>query len=151
MSDNESTNGESPVKADKKAVVFTDKEEMVLKAAWRCLKSGPPEVDMEKLMKAAGFNTMKTTSNTWGVIKKKLFSDIDGESLPTAPNTPAKPKAAAIGKKATATPTPSKKRAKKDVEDEGDDEDDEGRTLVNKRNKSSAVKKIVKTEDSDDD
>jgi hypothetical protein len=44
MSDNESTNGESPVKADKKAVVFTEKEEMVLKAAWRCLKSGPPEV-----------------------------------------------------------------------------------------------------------
>lgn len=43
MSDNEST-GESPVKADKKAVVFTEKEEMVLKSAWRCLKSGPPEV-----------------------------------------------------------------------------------------------------------
>ncbi|KAH0031198.1 hypothetical protein KCU78_g2870, partial [Aureobasidium melanogenum] len=140
MSDNESTNGESPVKADKKAVVFTEKEEMVLKAAWRCLKSGPPE-----LMKAAGFNTMKTTSNTWGVIKKKLFSDVDGDSLPTAPNTPAKPKAPAKGKKAAATPTPSKKRGKKDVEDEDGDEDDEGRTLVNKR------KKIVKTEDSDDD
>ncbi|CAD0098157.1 unnamed protein product [Aureobasidium mustum] len=99
MSDNESTS-ESPVKADKK-VVFTEKEEMVLKAAWRCLKSGPPE-------------------------------------------------AAAKGKKATATPTPSKKRTKKDVENEDGDEDDEGRTLVNKRNKSSAVKKIVKTEDSDD-
>ncbi|KEQ63747.1 uncharacterized protein M437DRAFT_65071 [Aureobasidium melanogenum CBS 110374] len=84
MSDNEST-GESPVKADKKAVVFTEKEEMVLKAAWRCLKSGPPEIDMEKLMKAAGFNTMKTTSNTWGVIKKKLFTDVDGDPLPTAP------------------------------------------------------------------
>ncbi|KAI4749001.1 hypothetical protein E4T50_00786 [Aureobasidium sp. EXF-12298] len=142
MSDNESTNGESPVKADKKAVVFTEKEEMVLKAAWRCLKSGPPEIDMEKLMRAAGFNTMKTTSNTWGVIKKKLFSDVDGDSLPTAPT---KPKAPAKGKKAAATPTPSKKRGKKDVEDEDGDEDDEGRTLVNKR------KKIVKTEDSDDD
>ena len=44
MSDNESTHGESPVKADKKAMVFTEKEEMVLKCAWRCLKSGPPEV-----------------------------------------------------------------------------------------------------------
>jgi hypothetical protein len=41
MSDSE---GESPVKADKKAVVFTEKEEMILKLAWRCLKSGPPEV-----------------------------------------------------------------------------------------------------------
>ncbi|KAG9688171.1 hypothetical protein KCU95_g2981, partial [Aureobasidium melanogenum] len=150
MSDNESS-GESPVKADKKAVVFTEKEEMVLKAAWRCLKSGPPEIDMEKLMKAAGFNTMKTTSNTWGVIKKKLFTDVDGDSLPTAPNTPAKPKPAAKGKKAAATPTPSKKRTKKDAENEDGDEDDEGRALVNKRNKSSAVKKIVKAEDSDDD
>lgn len=58
-------------------------------------------------MKAAGFNTMKTTSNTWGkskmptqdycanladccfysgVIKKKLFTDVDGDSLPTAPS-----------------------------------------------------------------
>lgn len=44
MSDNESTNGDSPVKTDKKAVTFTEKEEMVLKAAWRCLKSSPPEV-----------------------------------------------------------------------------------------------------------
>jgi hypothetical protein len=44
MSDNESDKGESPSKTDKKAPVFTEKEEMVLKAAWRCLKSGPPEV-----------------------------------------------------------------------------------------------------------
>lgn len=62
---------------------------------------------MEKLMKAAGFNTIKTTTNTWGkfamptqddradltdcrfpsgVIKKKLFTDVVGDSLPTAPS-----------------------------------------------------------------
>lgn len=103
-----------------------------------------------------------------GVIKKKLFTDVDGDSVPTAPSesdlrrdmfthlittidTPAKPKPAAKGKKAAATPTPSKKRTKKDVENEDGDEDDEGRALVNKRNKSSAVKKIVKAEDSDDE
>lgn len=83
MSDNESDKGESANKTDKKGPVFTEKEEMVLKAAWRCLKSGPPEashqhlmflrieltkdqIDMGKLMVAAGFNTMKTTANTWG-------------------------------------------------------------------------------------
>ena len=63
------TKESSPAKADK--ALFTEKEERVLKAAWSCLKS-PPEIDIEKLKDAAGFNTTKTTSNTWGVIKKKL-------------------------------------------------------------------------------
>ncbi|KAI4762614.1 hypothetical protein E4T52_10750 [Aureobasidium sp. EXF-3400] len=146
MSDNESDKGESPTKADKKGPVFTEKEEMVLKAAWRCLKSGPPEVDMEKLMKAAGFNTMKTTSNCWGVIKKKLFSDGDGNALPTAPNTPAKPKAAPKGKKSAPASTPSKKRTKKvDGGDAEDDDEDEGRTLLRKKSR------LIKAEDSDDE
>lgn len=30
------------------------------------------QVDMKKLTELAGFNTEKTCSNTWGVIKKKL-------------------------------------------------------------------------------
>jgi hypothetical protein len=51
--------------------LFTEKEERVLKAAWLCLKT-PPEIDMEKLRVAADFNTLKTASNTWGMIKKKL-------------------------------------------------------------------------------
>ena len=63
------TKESSPAKADKP--VFTEKEERVLKAAWHCLKA-PPEVDLEKLRVAADFNTIKTASNTWGVIKKKL-------------------------------------------------------------------------------
>lgn len=41
---------------------FTDKEEIVLKAAWSCLKSGPPDVDMAKLMVAGGFNTLKVSN-----------------------------------------------------------------------------------------
>jgi hypothetical protein len=60
---------EQPTAGDKS--IFTNKEERVLKAAWFCLKS-PPEVDMEKLRVAADFNTPKTASNTWGLIKKKL-------------------------------------------------------------------------------
>jgi hypothetical protein len=65
----------SPAKAE---VTFTEKEERVLKAAWSCLKS-PPEIDIEKLKDAAGFNTTKTASNTWGNIKKKLASMTAGE------------------------------------------------------------------------
>jgi hypothetical protein len=65
------TKESSPSKTDK--VVFTEKEERVLKAAWHCLKS-PPEVDIEKLRVHADFNTTKTASNTWGVIKMKLAS-----------------------------------------------------------------------------
>ena len=63
------TSAITPAKADKP--IFTEKEERVLKAAWHCLKA-PPEVDLEKLRVAADFNTTKTASNTWGVIKKKL-------------------------------------------------------------------------------
>ena len=59
--------------------LFTDKEERVLKAAWSCMKTGPPEIDLEKLTKLGGFNTQKTASNTWGVIKKKLLSMISKE------------------------------------------------------------------------
>lgn len=57
-----------------KTITFTEKEERVLKVAWSCLKSGPPDVDIEKLTKAGGFNTQKTAANTWGVIKKKLLA-----------------------------------------------------------------------------
>ena len=59
--------------AAKPEVVFTEKEERVLKVAWSCLKSGPPDIDMNKLQVAGGFNTLKTAANTWGTIKKKLL------------------------------------------------------------------------------
>jgi len=53
MSDNDSDKGESATKGDKKVPVFTEKEEMVLKAAWRCLKSGPPEVSHQHMFPQA--------------------------------------------------------------------------------------------------
>ncbi|TIA08088.1 hypothetical protein D6C80_09420 [Aureobasidium pullulans] len=143
-SDNESTKGGSPAKTEKKAVVFTDREEMVLKVAWRCLKSGPPEINIEKLTKAAGFNTQKTCSNMWSGLKKKLLTDVDGNALPTAPATPKPTK----GKKGTATP--AKKRAKKDVDDDEDDED-EGRSIAKKPKPSPVKKVLVKAEDPDEE
>ncbi|THY70641.1 hypothetical protein D6C87_10334 [Aureobasidium pullulans] len=161
-SDNESTKGGSPAKTEKKAVVFTDREEMVLKVAWRCLKSGPPEIDIEKLTKAAGFNTQKTCSNMWSGLKKKLLTDVDGNALPTAPgrhrlfhnlsnslttSAIATPKPTK-GKKGTATP--AKKRAKKDVDDDEDDED-EGRSIAKKTKPSPVKKVLIKAEDSDEE
>jgi len=53
---------------------FTEKEDRVLKIAMLCLKSGIPEIDMEKLTKMGEFNTQKTAQNTWGIIKKKLLA-----------------------------------------------------------------------------
>lgn len=68
--------------ATPKKELFSEREEKVLKFAWQCLKSGPPDVDIKKLTQVAGFNTEKTASNTWGVIKKKLatLEAVDGDS-----------------------------------------------------------------------
>ncbi|KAK0959680.1 hypothetical protein LTS01_021285 [Friedmanniomyces endolithicus] len=126
---------------------FTDKEERVLKVAWFCLKSGPPDVDVEKLAKAGGFNTTKTASNTWGTIKKKLMAMAPtegdegegdgagdmGDTAKTPTKTPTKAKA-----KAQATP---KKRAKKtdDGEEEGEEEGEEA--SPGKKPRKSPVKK----------
>lgn len=68
---------------------FTEKEERILKLAWQCLKS-PPEIDIEKLREVGEFNTTKTASNTWGLIKKKLASiapmaEGDGTISPLVP------------------------------------------------------------------
>ncbi|KAK5681303.1 hypothetical protein LTS10_007065 [Elasticomyces elasticus] len=120
--------------------LFTPKEEAVLKVAWACLKSGPPEIDFEKLVKAYGFNTTKTAQNTWGVIKKKLASItpvLEGEE----PKTPVKPKAKAA--------SPTKKRTKKS--EDGDDDDEEKTASPEKKPRKSPVKKTKKSEDGGDD
>ncbi|KAK5690750.1 hypothetical protein LTR97_011911 [Elasticomyces elasticus] len=125
--------------------LFTPKEEAALKVAWLCLKSGPPDVDMAKFQKMAGFNTTKTASNTWGVIKKKLLSlapkedgaedGAEGAEAET-PKTPAKPKA-----KAKAA-SPTKKRTKKS--EDGDDDDEEKTASPEKKPRKSPVKKTKK-------
>ncbi|KAK5716849.1 hypothetical protein LTR17_016300 [Elasticomyces elasticus] len=119
--------------------LFTPKEEAVLKVAWSCLKSGAPEIDFEKLVKAYGFNTTKTAQNTWGVIKKKLASItpvLEGEE----PKTPVKPKAKA---------SPTKKRTKKS--EDGDDDDEEKTASPEKKPRKSPAKKTKKSEDGGDD
>ncbi|KAI7545248.1 hypothetical protein KC331_g6331 [Hortaea werneckii] len=97
------TSSAAAAAADKKDTTvptFTEKEERVMKIAWTCLKSGPPDVDIAKLTKAAGFNTTKTAANTWGAIKKKLLSmggdggeeGVEGQDAPKTPKAKATPK-----------------------------------------------------------
>ncbi|KAK0247180.1 hypothetical protein B0A54_17669 [Friedmanniomyces endolithicus] len=121
--------------------VFTEKEERVLKVAWTCLKSGPPEVDVEKLAKAGGFNTTKTASNTWGTIKKKLMAmappagdEGEGDGAGDMGDTAKTPTKTPTKAKAKATP---KKRGKKT--DDGDEEDVEA--ALEKKPRKSPVKK----------
>lgn len=66
--------GASPTKkVEKPEVVFTAKEEHLLKVAMmHCLKSGPPEIDYNAFVKYGEFKTLKTAQNTWGKIKSKL-------------------------------------------------------------------------------
>lgn len=56
----------SPAKKDATVAAvmpkFTEKEELVLKMAWQCLKSGPPEIDIAKLMELCEFKTQKVSS-----------------------------------------------------------------------------------------
>lgn len=84
--------------------VFTEREEALLKIAWNCLKTAPEvcyahamsqevtsltetsQIDYEKFQVAGGFNTMKTTQNTWGKIKKKLVTAPDGVESPGGPS-----------------------------------------------------------------
>lgn len=55
-------------------VIFTEKEALVMKSALLCVKSGMPDIDIQRLTKVAGFNTEKTASNTWAVVKKKVLA-----------------------------------------------------------------------------
>lgn len=51
---------------------FSERETALLQVAMLSLKSGPPDIDINKFMIGGNFNTVKTAQNTWGTIKKKL-------------------------------------------------------------------------------
>ncbi|KAJ4363702.1 hypothetical protein N0V95_001017 [Ascochyta clinopodiicola] len=99
---------------------FTERELQILGWAMQSLKSGPPEIDNDKLAAFAGMTNPRSAGNAWATLKKKLMTSGDG-----APPTPKK--AAASRKKAVkddagedgeATPkkTP-RKRVNKEPED----------------------------------
>ncbi|GAB7343768.1 hypothetical protein MBLNU457_1742t1 [Dothideomycetes sp. NU457] len=114
-------------------ITFTEKEQRVLMVAWHCLKSGPPDIDLEKLTELAGFQTQKTCSNTWGVIKKKL-----GVAPASAKKTAAGGGGSAKGK-----------RTKDEVDGDGEVGED-GPATPTKKRKARAKKSPVKTEVKDE-
>ncbi|KAI7236749.1 hypothetical protein KC330_g3582 [Hortaea werneckii] len=134
-SDAKTSSAAAADKKDATVPTFTEKEERVMKIAWTCLKSGPPDVDIAKLTTAAGFNTSKTAANTWGAIKKKLLSmGGDGEEGAEAQDAPKTPKAKA---------TPKKRGKKADADDEADAEAGAGAEdgTPNKKQRKTPVKK----------
>lgn len=68
--------------------LFTERESKMLGWVMQSLKSGPPEVDYDKLAAFAGMSNPKSASNAWAKIKPKLFSD----ATTAKPTTPRKPK-----------------------------------------------------------
>ncbi|KAI7532687.1 hypothetical protein KC331_g13459 [Hortaea werneckii] len=141
-SDAKTSSAAAADKKDTAVPTFTEKEERVMKIAWTCLKSGPPDVDIAKLTKAAGFNTSKTAANTWGAIKKKLLSMAgDGEEGAEAQDAPKTPKARA---------TPKKRGKKADADGEADAEAGAGAGAEDgspkKKQRKTPVKKGKKVE-----
>lgn len=109
----------SPSKAttttDTNKVLFTPKEEALLKIAMtHCLKSGPPEIDIHKFTKYGDFNTLKTAQNTWGKIKGKLVQ----AAGPAKMDDEGEEGLGKTKKGAGATPSP-KKRGRKVGEEDG--------------------------------
>ncbi|XXH02147.1 hypothetical protein Hte_008515 [Hypoxylon texense] len=104
-------------KTEKKKGEITDKEAMVLALAWQCFKN-PPEVDVDKLAKLAGYNNPRSVSNLLSGIKKKMAgfgAGADGNGG-EGPATPAK----TAGTKTKTTPASRKRK----TATEGDDDDD---------------------------
>ncbi|KAF2869461.1 hypothetical protein BDV95DRAFT_596463 [Massariosphaeria phaeospora] len=94
---------------------FTARELELLGWAMQSLKSGPPEVDYEKLAKFAGMGNPRSASNAWAKIKTKLVTPApagDGDEAPAAVKTSKKPA------------TPRKRAPKKEAEDGDEGGDD---------------------------
>ncbi|KAF2679302.1 hypothetical protein K458DRAFT_490625 [Lentithecium fluviatile CBS 122367] len=112
------------------APMFTEREMQMLGFAMLSLKSGPPEIDYEKLAKFAGMTNHRSAGNAWAKIKTKLVETIDGGAAPATPKRGgAKKKAAAKDGSAEGEgadgesptkKTPRKRAAKKQEVDGGE-------------------------------
>ncbi|KAH7069310.1 hypothetical protein FB567DRAFT_555135 [Paraphoma chrysanthemicola] len=86
--------------ANGSSVQFTEREMQMLGWAMQSLKTGPPEIDYEKLAGFAGMSNPRSASNAWAKIKNKLVAPNPDGTAPVA----ATPKKAGGRKKAAATP-----------------------------------------------
>ncbi|PSR82904.1 hypothetical protein BD289DRAFT_501498 [Coniella lustricola] len=62
----------TPGKATNGALALSVREAEILTKAWMCLKSGPPEIDYEKLAGECGMTNPRSAGNAWSAIKKKM-------------------------------------------------------------------------------
>ncbi|KAL1603887.1 hypothetical protein SLS60_005479 [Paraconiothyrium brasiliense] len=145
--------------------VFTEREMQMLAWAMQSLKSGPPDVDYEKLANYAGMTNPRSAGNAWAKIRNKLNSATgDGAALTTPKKTPPKKKAAAAkadkadGDAAGDDETPKKatprKRTpkKQEVDDEAASPKKRGRPAgaKNKKAADETESTTVKTEAADE-
>ncbi|KAF2132766.1 hypothetical protein P153DRAFT_354233 [Dothidotthia symphoricarpi CBS 119687] len=120
MSDKVDTGSAGGSTSNGAAPQFTERELQLLGWAMQSLKSGPPEIDYEKLAKFASMSNPRSASNAWAKIKSKLMTSSDGTVAATPKKGGAKRKAE-DGGEGTPKKTPRKRAAKKqDVDGAGD-------------------------------
>ncbi|KAF2626852.1 hypothetical protein BU25DRAFT_469914 [Macroventuria anomochaeta] len=97
---------------------FTERELQLLGWAMQSLKSGPPEIDNEKLAAFAGMSNPRSASNAWANIKKKLMMPSDGSAPPTPKKAAGRKKKDEAGEDGEDTPKKThRKRANQEPED----------------------------------
>lgn len=96
--------------SDKNA--FSDREMQIMAMAWQCFTE-QPKVNYDKLAKLCNFSNVKSASNAWGAIKKKLAAQGTGGDAADGTTTPK------------ATKVTPKKRGKKAAEEDDEDDDEE--------------------------
>ncbi|KAK7191815.1 hypothetical protein DPSP01_007148 [Paraphaeosphaeria sporulosa] len=142
---------------------FTEREMQMLAWAMQSLKSGPPDIDYEKLAQYAGMTNPRSAGNAWAKIRNKLNAATDG-AIATPKKTSQKKKAAAKAEKTDddadgepETPkkaTPRKRTPKKqEVDGEEASPKKRGRPARPKNKKSSDEEEAaaVETEATADD
>ncbi|KAI0839363.1 hypothetical protein F5Y06DRAFT_265235 [Hypoxylon sp. FL0890] len=135
---------------EKKKSDITDREYHVLGLAWLCFKA-PPEVDVEKLAKLAGYNNPKSVTNLLTGVRKKITAALaaaDDANDDEAPSAPAK-----RAPKAKAKATPGSRKRKTPAGDD-DDSSDPVTPALSKRvrgKKTTLSKATVEDDDSDSD
>ncbi|KAF3001444.1 hypothetical protein E8E13_008027 [Curvularia kusanoi] len=140
----------SPSPNTEAAPKFTERELQLLCLAMQSLKSGPPEIDYEKLAKFAGMSNVRSASNAWAGIKKKLMAPTDGSapaSTPVKRGRKKKDDAGEDGETPTKKVTP-RKRAGKKLDEDGETPTKKARVSKAKpKSKSKAESEVEENED----
>ncbi|KAJ4296215.1 hypothetical protein N0V90_006260 [Kalmusia sp. IMI 367209] len=101
---------------------FTEREMQMLAWAMQSLKSGPPDLDYDKLAGFAGMTNPRSAANAWAKIRNKLSLTTTDGAAAAVKKTPQKKKATADkadGDGETPKKTPRKRGPKKqDVDGE---------------------------------